>query len=559
MNFAGFARASRQAMRAEKKTSGRGGLDMLSFMRILIAFAIAGGLSILGQPPAVRQNGIFNTASRIPLALSGGSIARDSRFTIQGVRLGGALETRVLLKHGEKSIVLPVLSANPREIEAWMPEVAPLGSTSVSVETSAGPSKEFPIAVVKTQPGLFSANGLGWGPGKIDNLSARGKRVPNGLGSPARPGQMIQLWATGLSEAGKVDIVIGGRTAAAMSVRRDEQRGVESVLVRIPEDAPRGCYVPAYTRVSSTDSSNRSTRSNMVTIAISEQSRCELTAGTRVDAGQTIGVVGVSRTMAVLASNQPATTIDEGFAAFSVRAQTPESNRLLLLPPAGTCTTFTGLYHDDFGEFASVPAALADPGNARTLDAGPAISISGGPMGTRSLPLSGSRPGVYWTQLGFEEPGSARNLTLFLNGSPVNGSTPGGKDVSAISAALPVMPAFQWMNREMLATVHRERGLDFEWRGAPPQTLMLILAASFDPLSTAGEICYCAARADAGRMRVPPEALVYFPATGAAPGPFRSGVALIAIQIRDTQKPVSGLDWLRLVSVFVQAQRVVYE
>jgi hypothetical protein len=296
----------------------------------------------------------------------------------------------------------------------------------------------------------------------------------------------------------------------------------------------------------------------MVTIAIAEQPRCELPAGTLIDAGRKLGVIGVSRTVALLASNQPATTIDEGFAAFSERPQAPEFNRLLLMTPPGTCTTYTALYHDDLNEFASVPAALANPGKVRTLAAGSEVSISGA-AGTRSFLPSGLRPGVYWTQLGFEEPGTARNLPLFLNGPQYTASMPAGKDVAAISAPLPTVPAFEWTNREMLATVRRERGLTFEWRGAPPKSLMLMVAASFDPFSTAGEICYCAARGDTGHMRVPPELLAYFPATGAVPGPFRSGAALIAMQIRETQKPVRGLDLLRLVSVFVQARRVVYE
>lgn len=525
---------------------------MLANMRVLVLGLLSASVLVVhAQPPAISQNGIVNSASQLPSALTGASIARESRFTIKGVRLGTAIETRVILKHGEKSILVPVISINQRQIEAWMPVLAALGSGSLTVETSAGTSNFFPVAVVRTQLGLFSTNGKGWGPGRIDNLGSDGRRTPNSMESPARPGQTVEVWATGLGYAQRVDIIVGGHAASILSAHRTEKRGFDSIRFRLPADAPKGCYVPAYARVPG------SARSNIVTLTIAHQFRCELPAGTPVAPGHKLGVIGISRTVALFDSSQPAITVDEAFAAFSEHKQTVESNRLLLLPPAGTCTTYTALYHDDLNEFESVAAALANPGDARTLDAGVqfTISVAGA---ARAIPHSGPRPGVYWTRLGFKDPSSTRSLPLFLNHPQYAISTPGGKDVAATSVLVTDIPTFEWTNRDALSIIQRARGAAFEWRGIPHDALVLILMASFDPLSTAGEIGYCAIPANAGRMHVPPEIFAHFPATGHIAGPFRSGAALIALRLQDEASTVRGLDLLRLVSVFANARRVEY-
>jgi uncharacterized protein (TIGR03437 family) len=103
---------------------------------------------------------------------------------MEGVRLAGN-DARVVLRHGESSIVLPVLSAEPRQLEAWMPAAAPLGAASLRVMTAAGESKPFSIAVVDRQPGLYSANGKGWGQAKADVLGAGDHRAPNTPEAPA--------------------------------------------------------------------------------------------------------------------------------------------------------------------------------------------------------------------------------------------------------------------------------------------------------------------------------------------------------------------------------------
>ena len=230
-----------------------------------------------------------------------------------------------------------------------------------------------------------------------------------------------------------------------------------------------------------------------------------------------------------------------------------QPRRLAVLPPLGTCTAYTALYHVDADEFESIAAALANPGNFRPLDAGMQVTIAGS-KGSRVVPLAGTHTGSYWVRLGSEDPAGRRGPPLFLTDTRYDLSAAGGSEVPRFTAALPGLPAFEWTNRDALAAITRSRGIVFTWRGAPHDALMLALAASFDAQSTAGEICYCAARPEAGRIVMTPSALAHFPPTGPLAGPLRSGVMLAAVRLQAGSPPPPGLDAMRLMTALAQGQ-----
>jgi uncharacterized protein (TIGR03437 family) len=476
---------------------------------------------------------------------------------IEGVRLGRSqAEVRVLLRTPQRSILLPVIAANPRQIEAWMPPSAPLGPAFLTVENSGGMSKPASISVVSSELGLFSLNGLGWGPGNIDNLDSKKRRSQNNIESPAQPGQAAEIVATGLGEASQVQILVGGRAARVIELHRATDQGFDSIRFRVPADAPKGCYVPLYARA------RGSLPTNVVTIAISgSRSGCEMPTGWPRPAahGARMGVLGVSRTVTAFAAGQPALTDDDAFGAFFENQQEIETNRILLLPPAGTCTLYSALYQVDLGEFVSVAAAIANPGAARTLDAGEWFKISAGDN-SRTVPLSRGPGSRFWERLGFDDPSRRRNLPLFLDKPQYAIATAGGSAVPSFSRLLAGLPALDWTNRDELSAIRRDRGLTFQWRGEDSSDLVLLLAASFDRVSTAGYICYCAAKPETGKMSLPTEMLKQFPATGHAGGPLRSGALLLAARLKPgIPPPASGLEILSLVSAFVQARRIDFE
>jgi hypothetical protein len=313
--------------------------------------------------------------------------------------------------------------------------------------------------------------------------------------------------------------------------------------------------VPVYARVPG------SPPTNIVTVSVSDvRSICKMPAGWPRPAGNgaKVGILGVSRTVTAFAAGQPAVTSDEAFGAF-FENQHGETNRILLLPPEGTCSSYSALYQVDLGEFVSLAAVIANPGMAETLDAGEEFTISGG-GNLRSVPRSHGAAARYWTRLGLEDPSRRRNLPLFLDQPHYSISIAGGGMVPAFDRTLPGLPRLEWTNRDELATVQRDRGMTFQWRGAEHDTIILILAASFDRLSTAGYISYCTAEPDAGQISLPPEMLEELPATGHAGGPLRSGALLIAVHLQSgIPPPASGLSMLSLVSAFASARRVDFE
>lgn len=442
-----------------------------------------------------------------------------------------------------------------------MPASAPLGAAVLSVEVGGEASKPFSISIVASQIGLFSLNGNGWGPGLIDNLSPDGRRRPNEPQFPAKPGQMVELTATGLGDADKVDVNIGGRAALGVEVHHASVQGRDSIRFRVPPDAPFGCYVPVFARATGVD------RSNTVTLAIADgSSHCEIPPGwpMRVETKeQKTGILGVVRTIAFYGADQPNVTADEAFASFfdNVAAfdngSSGPSNRLLLIPPIGTCTSFSALYNSAVAEFSSIASAIANPGDVHTLDAGAAFTIASS-GGSRSIPITAGRQGVFWTHLGLDDPTLRRKLPLFLDDPLYRFSSKGGADVQAISVTVPGIPTFQWTNRDALEKIQRSTGASIEWSGASEGALILIVAGSFDPYSTAGGIAYCAAKAEAGHLRIPPELFEQFPAAVPRPGPLRNGLAVFVLR-STSSSAVRGLDLLHTVSAVAYTRRSEFQ
>ena len=529
-------------------------------VRLALTVWFAAGCSLIqAQPPAISQNGIVNSASLIPSALTDAAIARNSRFFIQGVRLGGnSKDSRVLLRHDGQSLILPLLKIEASRLEVWMPRETPAGPASLLVETAQGTSKPFSIAVVDSQIGLFSQNELGWGPGQIENIGADGKRTPNGTDSPAQPGQVVVLRATGLGDSRAVDILIGGRRARVIQLQRARDRDMDSLRVSVPLNAPEGCYVPVYARTPGLPPSN------VVTMAIAtRQSHCQLEIGLQPQSsgGQHRGVLGLSRTVSVLSADQAPLTTDEAFARFfNAEPSIYETNRIFLAPPAGTCTAYTGLFRSDISEFTSFSGAIGSLNETQGLDAGKQFQLVGAEGKSRIVSHPPAVQGTYWAQLGLEGMSTRHSLPLFLSDAEYKITGTGGKDIGVFTRLVPAPPGLQWSNGDQLSTIHRANGARIEWSGAAPDSIVLILALSFDQRTTAGGICYCTARGQTGSVLIPAELMAHFPATQSIPGRPRSGVFVVALrQPAGMPPPIQGLDELRILSIYSQFRKVSFD
>lgn len=501
-------------------------------------------------PPAIEQWGISNAASRMPLQLPAGGVARGALVRIRGWRLGPAepASVAVRIRRGETRVEARTLAVGENEIEALVPQDAPLGSALLQVVRNGNASLEWPIAIVASSFGAFARNGRGWGPGEITNAGG----APNSETRPARPGEMVMLAGTGFgvrTTSHRPQVWVAGRLAKTVRLTpMDTARpGVDAIEFALPEDAPEGCYVPVEV------SSAPGIYSNAVTLAISR------TGAPCADPGDWIG--GAGRPTVRMGSvtllhadlllgptpGEPVRyPVDAGLASFSEIQSGALASPLFLFPPPATCTTYSGTV--SLHSLAS-PLSMLQALPGTPLDAGPAVAVAGA-AGNRSLPPDRSHRN-YWAVIGGHSPmPGARDLPLFLTPGEYQVSTPGGPDVGAFHAQVRIGTPLVWRNREQLAEVTRTRGATVSWRsaGAGGPAFVLIVAMNADSLSGATGVSVCRAHAADGSFHIPAYALANIPPSPAHPRGFPLNLMLLVELPEMRSLPAAGTDIDRVLS-----------
>lgn len=474
-------------------------------------------------PPTIAQSGVVNLASRMPPRLAGGAIARGSLLSIRGWRLGPAEETRaqqstlapslagvrVSLRQGAARMDLSPVMASFGEIQALLPENAPLGTVELSVVRDGVSSRTpAPLEIVQSSFGAFSQNGRGWGPGDVRNADG-------GLNSPdhsARPAETIMLSGTGLgpaTEVGSIQVLVGSHAGQIVHVAHQKPGpGVDEIGFQIPSDTSEGCYVPV--RVLSGGHV-----SNTVTIAVDRGGAACSTAGSWMGtmAGRPgrvafLALVRVALRLILTPKERADFLMDVGYASFELRKSDDQPNPYYVFPVPGTCATLAGPM-----TLASLirPESALLRGTGSMLDAGDTIQVKGA-GGERSLQRS--RGAVLGGTTPLPQAQSNRR-PLFLKPGDYVFSVPGGRDVNSFDTTVRVSRPIEWTNRDRLDTVERQRGVTLKWRAARPDGLVLITAINSDEESGGVGMCSCVEYASKGSFYVPPDALANIPPTPA--------------------------------------------
>ncbi|MFN7542932.1 MAG: hypothetical protein ACK5TN_09075 [Acidobacteriota bacterium] len=262
-------------------------------MKLQLALLALAGMPLVGQP-VVAYRGVLNAASLTPPGLPNGGIARGSVFCVLGRGLGPAVGATVSafplgpqfegvsvsVAQGGISVSAIPIFVSAGQINAIMPSNTPVGTASLRVTYNGRTSLGVAVEVAENGPGIFAVSSGGFGPGVVQNFVSEGVQPVNSLGASAARGQVITIWATGLGRAPfpdnvaptardlevPVTVTIGERDAVRLYAGRSPCcAGVDQIVVRVPADAPLGCYVPL--RIKS-----GSGVSNTVTMAIGERS-----------------------------------------------------------------------------------------------------------------------------------------------------------------------------------------------------------------------------------------------------------------------------------------------
>ena len=180
---------------------------------------LAGSVAASTATPIVGVGGIVNAASGATTIAPGAFIA------IYGVNFGGATTvapaTLYPAQLGGTQVLLggrpmPLYFTSSGQIDAVVPyDIAPNSVQQLIVQNGTAVSQPETVMVSAAQPGVFSQNSSGTGPGSILGQKAGGIPTLNTAANPASAGDALLIFCTGL---GTVSPSVPAGTAASTSV-----------------------------------------------------------------------------------------------------------------------------------------------------------------------------------------------------------------------------------------------------------------------------------------------------------------------------------------------------
>jgi uncharacterized protein (TIGR03437 family) len=144
----------------------------------------------LAPPPALRIDAVENAASLLDGPLSGGET-----IVIKGAGFGS--DARISI--GDEAVT--PFSITPTAIATTVPADIAGGAAEVEVQSGGASSNQVLMPVAVTTPGIFSADGTGYGQGYILNKDG----TLNTPANPVAPGDRITIMATGVGPVSFTD------------------------------------------------------------------------------------------------------------------------------------------------------------------------------------------------------------------------------------------------------------------------------------------------------------------------------------------------------------------
>ena len=138
---------------------------------------------VAAPPPSLRIDAVMNAASVLD-----GPVSAGETIVVRGGGFGSGAKLLI----GETAV--PAISISPTAITAVVPPSVPAAAVIVRVQSGGASSNSVLIQVSAAAPGIFSADGSGYGQGYILNKEG----TQNTPANPAAPGDPITIFATGV-------------------------------------------------------------------------------------------------------------------------------------------------------------------------------------------------------------------------------------------------------------------------------------------------------------------------------------------------------------------------
>jgi len=520
-------------------------MNRLTFRFCLFLLLVAPVLSPgLQAQPVI--NGVLNAASYAVPGLPHSDIAQGSMFVVFGQQLGPAALQQANAPFGAQlagtSIRITgegvtadavLIYTSAAQVAAILPSRIPPGDATMTVTYLNRTSVPKSIRVARSSFGIFTRNQAGSGPGIVQNYNSPTDQPVNALTAPARPGQVMILWGTGLGpvdfddaqlpRVGDLDVeaevMVGNKSARVLYKGRSPQfPGIDQINFEVPADAPVGCHVPLVVRAGGVVS-------NFASIAIaSAEAVCSDAIGYSAadldklrSAGQfRLGELTLIKTTVIdlkASLDQAHLVFARQVPATAVKALSVGKESHL---PYGTCTVTSGF----------VPAGdtnlPGDPTVVQRLRGGASINLQG-PRGAKQIERRSSENDrdFYNAGIGGLIPGFSGDWgPEYLVPGLYTVDLPAGSDVGAFSATLTLPAPIQWTNRDSFSVVRRSQDLTVTWTGGDSAKEYVVIGGrSVVATNRIGAGIRCVERASAGRFTIPAWLLSTLPATsGLFPG-----------------------------------------
>jgi uncharacterized protein (TIGR03437 family) len=378
------------------------------------------------------------------------------------------------------------------QINALLPSTVPVGSYNVTV-TNGTVSSPFLTQVVASKVGLFTQDQSGTGLAVVFNYISQSENDVNrlttgnyngSLSSPAKPGQTLIAWGTGIgpyqagdntagishdfSTSETITAIVGGVSIPVAFAGLNGYAGEDQINFTLPANVPTGCSVTLQISVADVLSAPTS-----ISIAPAGATACVLSGYTTqqlvaLDQGGTITSGGFTLDHGVTTAPSSATTDfiagvfsqTSGYQLSSSGAQSP------ILATSGSCVVTR----------VTSTNSTVTAGHSTSFDAG-TVTLTG-PSGTNLNKQQLTETGnTYLYMIGT----SGSGYPVLANGSILAGTYTltgaGGTDVGPFNTSITIGPPLT-LNNPLPTTVTESAGLTLNWTGGNAPDVVEIVGDS---------------------------------------------------------------------------------